>query len=177
MINGTPTLSFQFMESENEKVEKVNLIIVIWWWYLGGCKKLRFRSDSDGISCVRNVMEVSDKVAAVSDTAQTFTSVQSWVSKTILWCGFYQYAAPKWVIANKAQTFVESRKLRTIRGCGYHLKYMYMRQLKWIILNSSSAGKSSRLLNNWTWSPTQMSSWVANLSTWYWPVLKTGNAI
>ena len=41
------------------------------------CKKLRFRGDSDGISCVRNVMEVSDKVTAVSDTAQTFTSVET----------------------------------------------------------------------------------------------------
>ena len=56
-------------------VDNYMMLIVDDWV---GCKNLRFLGDSDGISCVRrNVMEVSDKVAAVSDTAQTFTSVQS----------------------------------------------------------------------------------------------------
>ena len=68
MINGKSTLSFQFIESE---LDHCNMTVMT------GCKKLRFRGDSDGISCVRNVMEVSDKVAAVNDRAQTFTSVQS----------------------------------------------------------------------------------------------------
>ena len=48
------------------------------------CKKLRFLADScDGISCVRNVIEVTDKVTAVTVAAQTFTSAESRVSKTI----------------------------------------------------------------------------------------------
>ena len=52
---------------------------------VAGCKKLRFHADSwDGISCVRNVIEVNDKVTAVTVAAQTFTCAKSRVSKTIL---------------------------------------------------------------------------------------------
>ena len=64
-------------------------------------------------------MEVGDKVTAVSDTAQTFTSVETVQKDNSLVLILPIYAAPKMDHSQtERQTFVESRVLKTIKGYG-----------------------------------------------------------